>query len=89
VSGALRTIAIDEAPVAQRGAAQGLVNIFTSIGTLLAAATIGALADWQGGGAHGFAMAYGVVAVLMLGMLALALGLRRGSLLGEAAKPAV
>jgi hypothetical protein len=34
-------------------------------------------------------MAYGVVAVLMLGMLALALGLRRGSLLGEAAKPAV
>jgi MFS family permease len=89
VSGALRTIAIDEVPVAQRGAAQGLVNIFTSIGTLLAAATIGALADWQGGGAHGFAMAYGVVAVLMLGMLALALGLRRGSLLGEAAKPAV
>ena len=38
VSGALRTIAIDEAPVAQRGAAQGLVNIFTSIGTLLSAA---------------------------------------------------
>ena len=89
VSGALRTIAIDEAPVAQRGAAQGLVNIFTSIGTLLAAATIGALADWQGGGAHGFAMAYGAVAVLMLAMLAVALGLRRGSLLAEAAKPAV
>jgi hypothetical protein len=33
VSGALRTIAIEEAPPAQRGAAQGLVNIFTSIGT--------------------------------------------------------
>jgi MFS family permease len=77
VSGALRTIAIDEAPVAQRGAAQGLVNIFTSIGTLLAAATIGALADWQGGGAQGFALAYGVVAALMLAMLALALALRR------------
>jgi MFS family permease len=83
VSGALRTIAIDEAPVGQRGAAQGLVNIFTSIGTLLAAATIGAVADWQGGGARGFALAYGGVAVLMLAMLLAALGLRRGSLLGE------
>ncbi len=74
--------------MAQRGAAQGLVNIFTSIGTLLAAATLGALADWQGGGAHGFATAYGVVAGLMLCMLVLALGLRRGSVPGEAAKPA-
>jgi MFS family permease len=89
VSGALRTIAIDEAPVAQRGAAQGLVNIFTSIGTLLAAATIGAVADWQGGGARGFALAYGGVAVLMLAMLLAALGLRRGSLLDEAGKAAV
>jgi MFS family permease len=89
VSGALRTIAIDEAPVAQRGAAQGLVNIFTSIGTLLAAATIGAVADWQGGGARGFALAYGGVAVLMLAMLLATLGLRRGSLLDEAGKAAV
>ncbi len=86
VSGALRTIAIDEAPVAQRGAAQGLVNIFTSIGTLLAAATIGAVADWQGGAAHGFALAYAGVAALMLALLLAALGLRRGSLMGEAAK---
>ena len=89
VSGALRTIAIDEAPVAQRGAAQGLVNIFTSIGTLLAAATIGAVADWQSGGARGFALAYGGVAVLMLAMLLATLGLRRGSLLDEAGKAAV
>jgi MFS family permease len=77
VSGALRTIAIDEAPVAQRGAAQGLVNIFTSIGTLLSAATIGAVADWQGGGANGFALAYAGVALLMLAMGALALALQR------------
>ncbi len=88
VSGALRTIAIDEAPVAQRGAAQGLVNIFTSIGTLLSAAAIGALADWQGGGTAGFAGAYGVVAALMLVLLLLALGLRRGSLLAQPAKAA-
>lgn len=87
VSGALRTIAIDEAPLPQRGAAQGLLNIFTSLGTLLAAASIGALADWQGGGTAGFAVAYGVVAVLMVAMLVLALGLRRGSLLNAAAEP--
>ena len=34
-------------------------------------------------------MAYGAVAVLMLAMLAVALGLRPGSLLAQAAKPAV
>ncbi len=34
VGGALRSIAIDEAPPTQRGAAQGLINICTSIGTL-------------------------------------------------------
>ncbi len=77
VSGALRTIAIDEAPLAQRGAAQGLVNIFTSIGTLLSAAVIGAVADWRGGGPAGFSFAYFGVALLMGAMLLVALALRR------------
>jgi MFS family permease len=77
VSGALRTIAIDEAPLASRGAAQGLINICTSIGTLLSASTIGALADLGGGGAAGFRTAYLVVAALMLGMLLVTLGLRQ------------
>jgi Fe-S cluster assembly ATP-binding protein len=36
VSGALRSIAIDEAPAALRGATQGLINIFNAVGTLLA-----------------------------------------------------
>ena len=75
VGGALRSIAIDEAPLAQRGAAQGLVNIFTSIGTLLSATVVGALADFAGGGAHGLSLAYGFVALLMLlmGLATLAL----------------
>jgi len=77
VSGALRTIAIDEAPLAVRGSAQGLINIFTSIGTLLATATIGALADFNGGGAAGFARAYAAVALLMLLMFISGLALRR------------
>lgn len=77
VGGALRAIAIDEAPPAQRGVAQGLLNMCTSVGTLLAAAAVGAVADLLGGGARGFAMAYLGVAALMLLMLPAALGLRQ------------
>jgi MFS family permease len=76
VGGALRSIAIDEAPLPLRGAAQGLINICTSIGTLLSAATIGALADFSGGGVHGFAVAYLTVGALMLAMVFATLALR-------------
>ncbi len=76
VGGALRSIAIDEAPAAQRGAAQGLINICTSIGTLLSAAVVGAVADLGGGGAHGFAIGYLGLAALMLLMLLATLRLR-------------
>lgn len=77
VGGALRSIAIDEAPVAVRAAAQGLINICTAIGTLVAAASISAIADLAGGGTEGFSKAYVLVAALMLAMLLLALGLRK------------
>jgi len=86
VSGALRTIAIEEAPQAFRGSAQGLINIFTSVGTLLSAAAIGALADFSGQGAAGFSVAYDVVAVLMACMVLLAFGLRKNDTTFEAAK---
>lgn len=86
VGGALRTIAIEEAPLAQRGTAQGLINICTSIGTLLSATTIGALADFGGGGAAGFSLAYVAVAALMLAMLLATLGLRRSKLTPSAVK---
>jgi MFS family permease len=77
VGGALRSIAIDEAPLAVRAAAQGLINICTAIGTLVAAATISAVADLGGGGTAGFSQAYGLVSTLMLAMLLLALGLHK------------
>lgn len=77
VGGALRSIAIDEAPVAVRAAAQGLINICTAVGTLVAAATISAMADLTGGGTLGFSRAYCVVAGLMVGMLLVTLGLRK------------
>jgi MFS family permease len=79
VGGALRSIAIDEAPPAQRGAAQGLINICTSVGTLLSAAVVSAAADFSGGGARGFGIAYVGVAALMLLMLPATLALRQGS----------
>jgi MFS family permease len=86
--GALRAIALDEAPAAQRGAAQGMLNISTAVGTLLAAAAIGAVADFGGGGTRGFGIAYLGVAALMLLMLPVALGLRHGSGAQLKAEPA-
>jgi MFS family permease len=77
VGGALRSIAIDEAPAELRGTAQGLINICTSIGTLLSAAAIGAVADFGGGGRAGFGIAYLVVAAVMTVMLVIALWLRK------------
>ena len=77
VSGALRAIAIDEAPPALRGTAQGLINIFNAIGTLLAVTCISAIADFQGGGLTGFGQAYGVVGCSMFVMLVVAFGLKK------------
>jgi len=88
VGGALRSIAIDEAPPAQRGAAQGMVNICTSVGTLMSAAVVSAVADFSGGGARGFGIAYLGVAALMLLMLPPTLGLRQGSGAPLKAEPA-
>jgi MFS family permease len=89
VGGALRSIAIDEAPAGMRGAAQGLINIATSIGTLSAATVVGTLADAGGGGVAGLSLAYGVVAAAMALMFALTLRLRRdGARVAPAAPPA-
>ena len=77
VSGALRTIAIDEAPPAQRGTAQGLINIFNAVGTLLAVTCISAIADFEGGELTGFGHAYLALALSMLVMLLVAFGLKR------------
>jgi MFS family permease len=79
VSGALRTIAIDEAPLAQRATAQGLINIFNAVGTLLAVTCISAIADFDGGELTGFSQAYLVLVLSMLVMLFLAFGLKKKS----------
>ena len=71
VGGALRSIALTEAPAHQRGAAQGLINIATAVGTLSSTALISAVADLAGGGLAGFLRAYLLLALLLLGLLAL------------------
>jgi MFS family permease len=77
VSGALRSIAMDEAPPALRGTAQGLINIFNAVGTLLAVTCISAIADFEGGGQTGFGHAYLALGLSMLVMLVMAMGLHR------------
>ena len=67
VGGAMRAIAIEEAPPQLRTTAQGLVNIANAIGTLTSTAAISAVADLTGSG--GFALAYAGVAVAMGVML--------------------
>jgi MFS family permease len=90
VSGALRAIAIDEAPPTLRGTAQGLINIFNAVGTLLAVTCISAIADFEGGGLSGFSHAYLAVGVSMFVMLCLAFGLKRKSIAAVAgATPSV
>jgi hypothetical protein len=49
------------------------------VGTLLSAAVVSAVADFSGGGARGFGIAYLGVAALMLLMLPPALALRQDS----------
>jgi hypothetical protein len=41
---------INEAPEAERAAAQGVITIFTSVGQLISAAMVGAVAASAGGG---------------------------------------
>ena len=79
VSGALRSIAIDEAPLALRGTAQGLINIFNAVGTLLAVTCISAIADFNGGELTGFGHAYLGLGLSMLVMMFIAFGLKRKS----------
>ncbi len=54
----LRYIFLNEVPAADRGAAQGLISLLTSVGQLLSGALIGAVAASLGGGTAGYAESY-------------------------------
>lgn len=72
----LRYIMLAEAPAADRGAAQGVLTVFISVGQLAGSAVLGAVIASGGRGVGGYSTAFWLVAVL-LGLLALsAMGLR-------------
>ncbi|MBC7379028.1 MAG: hypothetical protein H7346_16525, partial [Burkholderiaceae bacterium] len=67
-------------PPALRGTAQGLINIFNAVGTLLAVTCISAIADFEGGELTGFGHAYLALGLSMLVMMFIAFGLKRKSI---------
>ena len=73
---ALRYVMLNEAPAEERGAAQGILTLFTSTGRLVGAALVGALVASRAGGVDGFAHAFRVIGIVMLALAALSLGLK-------------
>jgi MFS family permease len=74
----LRYVMLNEAPAADRAAAQGVLTVFISIGRLVGAATLGALI---GSLPHlqGYSAAYAFVAILMICLAILSTRLRSRS----------
>ena len=66
----LRYIMLNEVSAADRSSAQGVLTLFTSVGQLMGASVVGAVAASGGGGAAGFSSAYlvtgGIAVVLAL-----------------------
>jgi MFS family permease len=73
---ALRYVMLNEAPKADRGAAQGILTVFISIGQLAGAAVLGAIIASTGGQVSSYADAFLVVAVLAAALTVMSLGLR-------------
>ncbi len=78
----LRYIMLNEAPLADRAAAQGVLTLFTSTGQLLGGVAMGALAASHGGGLSGYRFAFTIVGgfVLLLWLSSFALKSRQEEL---------
>jgi EmrB/QacA subfamily drug resistance transporter len=72
----IRYIMLNEAPLEDRAAAQGVITIFTGVGQLTSGALVGAVAASFGGGVIGYSSAYGVIGLAAVLMILLALGLK-------------
>ena len=72
----LRYILLNETSAAERGVAQGALTLFTSIGQLVGAAFVGAVAASLGGGVPGYSTAYRLVALAWLALVFASLGLK-------------
>jgi len=76
VGAPLRWTILNESRPEERGAAQGLISNTTSVGRLLGAATVGAVATSQGGGVAGYQSAFLGMVILCITLFALALSLK-------------
>lgn len=72
----LRYIMLNEAPVTERAAAQGIISLEASLGQLIGGALVGAIAVSRGGGVVGFSSAFLVVGVVYWLLLIAGLGLK-------------
>lgn len=72
----LRIVILENSAPAERGAAQGLLSNFTSIGRLFGAAFVGSMAASAGGGAAGYQAAFLGIAAAAAAILALGFSLR-------------
>ena len=72
----LRYILLNEAPAAERGATQGVLTVFISIGQLIGAVVLGAVAAARGNDVGGYAVAFLVVGVVMLALFIASFGLK-------------
>jgi EmrB/QacA subfamily drug resistance transporter len=72
----LRYILINETPAENRAASQALLTIFTSVGQLVSAALIGAVAASAGGRVTGYTQAYLAIGLLALLLVMLTFGLK-------------
>ena len=72
----LRYVMLNEAPREDRGAAQGILTVFISIGQLAGAAILGAVIASTGSRVSSYADAFLLVAALAAALTVAALGLR-------------
>lgn len=72
----IRYITLNEVSAENRSTAQGAVTVFTSIGQLVGAALVGAVAASRGGGVEGYSTGFLVIAMLSVMMIAAAVGLK-------------
>ncbi|HUP88129.1 MAG TPA: MFS transporter, partial [Longimicrobiales bacterium] len=80
----LRYIMLNEAAADQRGAAQGVLTLFTSTGQLLGAAVVGAVVASHGGDIRGYDIAFNIVGACLLALALISVGLknRQAELIG-------
>ncbi len=83
----LRLVILDHSQPGERGAAQGLLSNFTSVGRLIGAACVGAIAASAGGGTVGYQAAFIAMAVVAAVMAGLGFSLK-GKVAEEAAAKA-